>query len=344
MSMIPVYILSGFLGSGKTTLLSRMLQYFKQKDKKAAVIMNEIGDVNMDGLLLENDVPVVEMLNGCICCTIRKDLCLTLSNIYHEVQPDLIIIEATGVANPLELIEGIASASLDVNIELRLVTTVVAAPHFLLVTHRARGKTRRLMEEQIRCADLLLLNQTDQLVGDYIEEVKDKLVTLNQHAKMIETVRCEIDMDLMFQPVPGDLEPFDDMEKQQESLIENMNQHVHHHTHQHVMTYTHRFDGGVDRQGFEELFRRIPNEVYRAKGIVKFTGDDKFYLFQYAFREMEMVKINPQHPVVPVAVFIGEHFDRIQVQESIQNLTGTLLQNNIKQSGAILEEELCFFQ
>lgn len=83
MKSIPVYVLSGFLGSGKTTLLTRILNYLKLKGKRPAVIMNEIGDVNLDGLLINDDVPVAEMLNGCICCTIREDLSSTLLDIYH---------------------------------------------------------------------------------------------------------------------------------------------------------------------------------------------------------------------------------------------------------------------
>ena len=126
--MIPVYVLSGFLGSGKTTLLSNMLKYLMLNGKRPAVIMNEIGNVNLDRLLINDEVPVAEMLNGCICCTMREDLSSTLLNLYRRVKPDIIIIESTGIANPLELIEGITNATLETDIELRLVTTVVSAP------------------------------------------------------------------------------------------------------------------------------------------------------------------------------------------------------------------------
>ncbi|MDM5306974.1 CobW family GTP-binding protein [Peribacillus frigoritolerans] len=324
MKSIPVYVLSGFLGSGKTTLLTRILNYLKLKGKRPAVIMNEIGDVNLDGLLINDDVPVAEMLNGCICCTIREDLSSTLLDIYHQVQPDVIVIESTGIANPLELIEGITNASLIAGIELRLVTTVVSAPHFLALTHAERGKTRRLMEEQIRCADLLLLNKTDQLTGEYNQEVKNELEQLNPHAKLVETLRCEIGMDLLFTSSHREAE-LNDQNVQQHS-IEKMDEHSHHHTHKHVMTYTHRFDGVVDRQKFENLFSKIPTEVYRAKGIIKFTKDKDLYLFQFAYRELEIIKIKPQQSVEPkslkpVAVFIGEHFDKIQVKNAIQELT-----------------------
>ncbi|QIZ09153.1 GTP-binding protein [Priestia megaterium] len=318
--MIPVYVLSGFLGSGKTTLLSNMLKYLKLNGKRPAVIMNEIGDVNLDGLLINDEVPVAEMLNGCICCTMREDLSSTLLNLYRRVKPDIIIIESTGIANPLELIEGITNANLEADIELRLVTTVVSAPHFLALAHRERGKSLRLIKEQIRCADLILLNKTDQLTTEYINEVKNMLEELNQHVKIIETVRCEIDMGLMFNSIHRESEHYDQNEQQHPS-IEKTNEHSQHHTHNHVMTYTHRFNGVVDREKFEKLFSKIPTEVYRAKGVVKFAQDQEYYLFQFAYREIEIVKINPQQSVEPVAVFIGEHFDKNQVQRSIQELT-----------------------
>ncbi|MCM3729523.1 hypothetical protein M3226_28460 [Neobacillus cucumis] len=80
-----------------------MLKYLQLNGKRPAVIMNEIGDVNLDGLLINDEVLVAEMLNGCICCTMREDLSSTLLNLYRRVKPDIIIIESTGIANPLEL-------------------------------------------------------------------------------------------------------------------------------------------------------------------------------------------------------------------------------------------------
>jgi G3E family GTPase len=140
METIPVYVLSGFLGSGKTTLLTNMLKYFLQQNKRPAVIMNEIGDVNLDGMLVDDNVPMAEMLNGCICCTIREDLSKSLLSLVRNEKPDVIIIESTGIANPLELIEGITNTSLIVGIDLPQVVTVVSAPHFLDVSRGTKVK------------------------------------------------------------------------------------------------------------------------------------------------------------------------------------------------------------
>ncbi|RTE10167.1 CobW family GTP-binding protein [Paenibacillus whitsoniae] len=324
METIPVFVLSGFLGSGKTTLLTNMLAYFLQQNKKPAVIMNEIGDVNLDGMLVDDDVPMAEMLNGCICCTIREDLSKSLLSIVRTEKPDVIIIESTGIANPLELIEGITNTSLIVGIDLRLVITVVSAPHFLDASRGTKGKTVRLMEEQIRCADLILLNKIDLIEQKDFNEINNCLQELNPKARVEETIRCNLEINTLIQmtsktntqtPAP------------EEEIKKNKQFHVlsnhgkHHHTHNHVMVYTHYFDHPIDHEKFEKLFGQLPKEVYRAKGILQFTKSEDRFLFQYAYREMEIVKLDKQQEVQNVAVFIGEHFDKEQVDKAIRELT-----------------------
>jgi G3E family GTPase len=323
METIPVFVLSGFLGSGKTTLLTNMLKYYLQQNKRPAVIMNEIGDVNIDGMLVDDDVPMAEMLNGCICCTIREDLSKSLLSIVKKEKPDVIIIESTGIANPLELIEGITNTSLIVGIDLRLVVTVVSAPHFLGASRGNKGKTTRLMEEQIRCADLILLNKIDLIEENDFNEVNIRLRELNPKARIEETMRCNVEINSlihiasMTNKQSPNHEPEMKMKKHLHVLTNDGQQH---HTHNHVMVFTHYFDKPIDHKKFEKLFSQLPAEVYRAKGILQFTKSKDRFLFQYAYREMEIVKLDTQQEVQTVAVFIGEHFDKVQVEQAIRQL------------------------
>ncbi|MEW6297963.1 MAG: GTP-binding protein, partial [Thermodesulfobacteriota bacterium] len=102
---IPLHLISGFLGSGKTTLLRRLLDYCLAKGLKPAVMMNEYGEVNIDGELLRGQgYAVREMTNGCICCTIGGTLGLALQEVAAR-KPDVIFLEATGLADPVELID-----------------------------------------------------------------------------------------------------------------------------------------------------------------------------------------------------------------------------------------------
>lgn len=325
METIPVFVLSGFLGSGKTTLLTKILEYFLQQNKRPAVIMNEIGDVNLDGMLVDDDVPMAEMLNGCICCTIREDLSKSLLSIVRKEKPDVIIIESTGIANPLELIEGITNTSLIVGIDLQLVVTVVSAPHFLDASRGTKGKTARLMEEQIRCADLILLNKIDLIEEKDFDEIKNCLRELNPKARVEETMRCNIEINSLIQMTSktNTQTPTPEQEMKMNKKFHVLSKHGQHHTHNHVMVYTHYFEHPIDHQKFEKLFGQLPKEVYRAKGILQFTKSEDLFLFQYAYREMEIVKLDTQQDVQNVAVFIGEHFDKEQVDQAIRELTAS---------------------
>lgn len=317
METVPVYVLSGFLGSGKTTLLTGMLDDLKRRGVRPAVIINEIGEVNLEGALVDEDVPMAELLNGCVCCTIREDLSSSLLEIYHKDKPDVIIIESTGIANPLELLEGITNSSLIVGIELRLVITIVSSPHYFELSQGGRGKTLRLMEEQIRCADLLLLNKTDLLASENIREVKGSLNRLNSKATAIETVRCQVNMETLFELFGKTV----NIVSRDDGYTHHKDDHRSHHTHNHVMAYTHFIQGAVDQEKFEKLISRLPKEVYRAKGIMQFSESKDLFLFQYAYRELEIVKINPQQAVQQVAVFIGEHIDKEQMRTAVEQIT-----------------------
>ncbi|MBW7476449.1 GTP-binding protein [Paenibacillus oenotherae] len=192
---IPIYLFSGFLGSGKTTLLNHVIDYYKAADVKVAVIMNELGDVNLDGQLVDSDIPMAEMLSGCICCTIRGDLSMEIKDLIEEHRPDVIIIESTGAANPLEIIDGITETSMYTRIDLRKVITVVDGPE-LLARSRRGGRTYKLMQDQIRCATDLIVNKADKIAPEELVEAQQLIRELNPHAPLTVTIRCVTDMRL----------------------------------------------------------------------------------------------------------------------------------------------------
>lgn len=328
---IPIHILSGFLGSGKTTLLQKAIRYCNEAGLKPAVIMNEIGDVNLDGLLIETEVPMAELLSGCICCTIRGDLGMTIQNLYLESRPDVIFIECTGVANPMEIIEGVTDASLLLEVSLKSVITVVDAPHLLELSSGKRGKTLRLMQEQIRCANGLILNKSDKVTSGELQGLESLIREWNPHATVEATVYCEVDLDIL-KRISGyessnerkhqhDEECVHDHDQNHDDHDHHHNHLGHHHSHDHVMAYTHYFDRPIDSEKFEEVVSKLPQEVYRAKGILQFTDTASRFLFQYAYREMQFVKITPQANVPNVAVFIGENFSKDVMKLALEKLS-----------------------
>ncbi|MCD1257880.1 GTP-binding protein [Paenibacillus athensensis] len=365
---IPVFILSGFLGSGKTTLLAQALEHVKRSGRVPAVVMNEIGEINLDGQLLDGSVPTAEMLSGCICCSIRGDFGMKLRELVLNERPGLVFIEATGVANPLEIIDEVTDASLLLPIDLKAVLTVVDTPHLLELDRTSRGKTFRLMQEQIRCANVLVLNKISKLPAAEADEAEALVCGWNAHASVERADYARIDLELLDRleaageagdatlsaqkadsegtaaPAVGTRERSSAQtggtasgagaaalacgcgtdehahepgcghdhghagHKQQEHL---------HPTHDHVMAYTHYFANAVDSQAFENFVAALPQEVYRAKGILHFTDTSSRFMFQYAYREMDFVKITPQGDVPDVAVFIGEHFSRSAIRDAL---------------------------
>lgn len=329
---IPVHLLSGFLGSGKTTLLNQVVDYYKAQDVKVAIIMNELGDVNLDGQFVEGDVPMAEMLSGCICCTIRGDLSIELKELIDEHQPDVVLIESTGAANPMEIIDAVTEATLFMRIDLRTIATVVDGPE-LLERSRRGGKTFKLMQDQIRCATDLIVNKADKLAPEELVEVQQLVRELNAFAPLTVTIRCVTDLsifDLTAAPkakLDLSAERLDDAASGKHVCGANCSHdHDHDHTHDaysshsHVMTLTHYFAGPINSHAFEDLVRQLPQEVYRAKGIVTFTDTSSRFLFQYAYREVEFIRITPQGDVNDVAVFIGEHFSKEALQHKLEEL------------------------
>lgn len=323
--LIPVHLLSGFLGSGKTTLLTRMLDYYKEQGLKPAVIMNELGDTNLDGQLLGEEVPMAEMLSGCICCSIRGDLGVEISQLIDEHRPDVLFIESTGAANPMETLDGVTEAALYKPIDLRSVITVVDGPELLARSRSGKGRTFKLMQEQIRCATVLLLNKADKLDPEQLVEAQQLLGDVNPHVPATATVRCAIDdwswLERAMSPsAPRAVREADLYEHAHAEPQKHEHGHHHHHSHDHVMVVTHYWRGPIESEAFEALLQRLPDNIYRAKGIVTFTDTPSRFLFQYAYRESDFMRIEPQGKVNDVAVFIGEHFEKEWLLRELEKL------------------------
>ncbi|AEI41614.1 CobW family GTP-binding protein [Paenibacillus mucilaginosus] len=343
---VPVHILSGFLGSGKTTLLTRVIDYYQLSGRKPAVLMNELGDVNLDGMLVDEEVPMTEMLGGCICCTIRGDLGMELKQLIEEHEPDAVFVECTGAANPIEMLDGITDASMLTRVELKSVVTVVDAAHLLERSRTPKARTYKLMQDQIRCATQIILNKADLVTPQELLDTESLLRELNGTAPITAAVKCEIDLSLFDRLEGGVAERHaaaaaaGGAEAGHRACSHSQEPgHIHdehcghghgleaegghtHHSHDHVMVHTHYFRSPVDSEAFEAMVGRLPKEIFRAKGILRFSDTVSPFLFQYAYREMDLMKITPKEELPSVAVFIGEHFDKRGLEAELAALEG----------------------
>lgn len=194
---IPVTILTGFLGAGKTTLLNHILH--AAHGYRIAVIENEFGPVNIDSqLLVRQSAGVIEMTNGCLCCTVRADLARHLLDLRArresgELHFDRIIIETTGVADPGPVIQTFfGEANLRDNFLLDAVVTVVDA------VHAPRQLAEQpVLQKQIGFADRLLLSKTDLVNAPAVEELTARLAAINPRAPMRTLERGAVDLDFI---------------------------------------------------------------------------------------------------------------------------------------------------
>ncbi|WP_228021478.1 CobW family GTP-binding protein [Vasconcelosia minhoensis] len=190
---IPATVVTGFLGSGKTTLINYLLK--EQRDKKVAVIVNEFGEIGIDGQIVveEDNEQLVEFNNGCLCCTVRDDLVKTLISLTQRTELDAILIETTGLADPAPVASTFfVSDEIKPSIKLDAFITVVDACNLersLAGSHEA--------QEQVAFADVILINKTDLVDAEELASVEQKLRSLNPLAKIHHTQNSVIDPALI---------------------------------------------------------------------------------------------------------------------------------------------------
>lgn len=216
---LPVTVLSGFLGAGKTTVLSHILN--NREGKRVAVIVNDMSEINIDAQQVQSEVSLnrqeeklVEMSNGCICCTLREDLLLEVGKLAKEGKFDYLVIESTGISEPLPVAETFTFAdedgvSLSDVAALDTMVTVVDAVNFLRDYDEAKTlqetgeslgeederSVADLLVDQVEFADVILISKTDLAEPAEVERLQAILRSLNPDARLLPIARGEVDID-----------------------------------------------------------------------------------------------------------------------------------------------------
>ena len=278
-----INLLFGFLGSGKTTL-ARNLLMANPSNQKMAVIVNEFGDVGIDGTILKGreegqSIDMVELTSGCLCCSLKGSLLSAVEELSHKSKVDLVVIEATGVAEPEEMIETFSDPSFSATYDMGPMVTVVDIHKFMKI----REILGPFYEAQVRNADVLILNKIDLVNADELEKLRQEVKSMNPSADIIFTERCDID--------PAQLLSGDESRVMASALSKDTvsDEHSHNHDHRHAPAQSFVLDAGsgTSRNALEVFFRGLPDNVWRVKGFTQLDG--KPVLVQFTMGQLEIV-------------------------------------------------------
>lgn len=311
---LTVDIITGFLGSGKTTMLKQVLSR-GMGDKRVAVIVNEIGEIGIDGRQIEcmNVEQMIELENGCICCTVNYQFGLAVRSIIETVNPHLLVIETTGLADPYPLADEIRNTGL----RLDAIITVVDSANVLQTM-----KDVSVVRDQIEAADFIVMNKTDLVDPKELEKVEKKVQRLNRRALMLETTYGALDAEVLFATSAG---------SHRERLDRARAASVCHDstcadpTHEHRQPSGHLAKDAIaafafesrtpfDRSRFEKLLRKLPSTIYRAKGMVQFAGESWPSLFNFTCGryDFDWCPLPSNDGFRSQGVFIGREIHRAQ--------------------------------
>jgi G3E family GTPase len=290
-SKIPTLIITGFLGSGKTTLIKQLLQT-SLAGKKVALIENEIGEVSIDAAILKTEnVSIRELSSGCLCCTVSGDFLSAISDILNNTSPDVLLVETTGIANPISVFYMLAA---DRRLLLDAIITVADAENLMQYLDDTS-----VAEIQLTIADVIILNKIDTVSESAVAALEATIRGLTQRAAIFKTREAKIPSDIFFGTSHNVLrDEIHALEKRADDQIKTRAaergialQEHHHVGHTHgaaayhldvdeIESFVVEINGKFSKRKFENFLSALKG-VYRAKGIVHFAEDASPVIFNF---------------------------------------------------------------
>jgi G3E family GTPase len=345
MTQVPVTVLTGFLGAGKTTVLNRILG--NQRGLRSAVLVNEFGEVGIDNeLVVATSDQMVELSNGCICCSINGELQEAVHRVLERPEPiDLIVVETTGLADPLPVALTFMAGDLRDRLRLDSIITLIDAEHF-----SATALESPIARAQVVYGDILLLNKADLVTEERLAAVEAELRAIKTDARILRASRGDVPLGLLLSVGLFESDRLAALQSQEDAR-EASHSHAHHdhghhdHDHDHDHDHSHSHSHGSahhpghtpELEGFSSvslaveapfdlrrfqhfLDTQLPESVFRAKGVLWFRESERRHLFhlcgkRFTIDDSDWPEGTPRHTKV---VAIGKDLDQPTLKAQLE--------------------------
>jgi G3E family GTPase len=305
---LPVTIVTGFLGSGKTTLVNYILA--NQQGLRTAVIVNDLSDIDIDGdLIVSADNGMVELSNGCICCSLNNnfiDAVFRILGRQHEL--DYVVVETTGVADPLPVALTFLRTELRNLVRLDSIVTVVDAENFAL--ERFDGEAAR---NQLAYGDVILLNKCDLVGTERLRALEEAIGNVAARARITRTTRCDVPLALILSVGLFQSDRF---------FADHAADHAAP-AHDHLATdgfesLSFQSDRAFGVHEFQKFLEALPDNVYRAKGLLWVAESDKGYIFHLVAKRFSLDEGRSDGFRKNKLVLIGRNLDRPRLRRQLE--------------------------